>query len=549
MKLKLFLSVAFLICSHLLSAQNTVGLLKSEPGSHADGYLIMGPIAVNGAYLIDKCGNKVKSWTSAYGPGLTTILAPDGNLLRLGYVQNNFIDAGGIGGVIEKLDWDGNLLWKYQISDSTQSIHHDIIGLENGNVLVFAWSVVTSEEAIAQGRNPERVTPKMYSEKIMEIQPVGAEGGIVVWEWKVWDHLIQNFDNSKPNFGPVAANPQLINLNYQSSATNADWIHFNSIDYNPSLDQILVSCHNFNEIWIIDHSTTTSEAAGHTGGNSGKGGDLLYRWGNPQAYNVDSATHLFGQHDAHWIKEGLPYANQIMVFNNGNGRTEGNYSTVEIINPPTNGFVYDSSLPYLPASPSWIYNANNEYNFYVAAVSGAEILPNSHVIITNGLQGNIFEIDSAGNKLWSYVNPVSRFGIVNQGQTPAQNQLFTTNYYPADFPGFIGRTFDPIALIENTNSLSDSCNGFVSANPLFSQSTGFEVFPNPSTGIFQVRLEGNPSAITINIVDGQGRTILESSENHPKSLTTIDLSQHPKGLYLARIRLNETEYSHKLLLE
>ncbi len=64
----------------------------------------------------------------------------------------------------------------------------------------------------------------------------------------------------------------------------ADWLHTNSVDYNEEFDQIVVSVRHFSEIWVIDHSTTTAEAAGHSGGNSGKGGDLLYRWGNPEAY-------------------------------------------------------------------------------------------------------------------------------------------------------------------------------------------------------------------------------------------------------------------------
>lgn len=60
----------------------------------------------------------------------------------------------------------------------------------------------------------------------------------------------------------------------------------NGIDYNPVLDQIALSTHNLNEWYIIDHSTTTAEAATSSGGNSGKGGDLLYRWGNPAAYQA-----------------------------------------------------------------------------------------------------------------------------------------------------------------------------------------------------------------------------------------------------------------------
>ena len=78
----------------------------------------------------------------------------------------------------------------------------------------------------------------------------------------------------------------IISPNVGNAAPGADWLHTNAIAYNPQRDEIALSVLGNNEIWIIDHSTTTEEARGSTGGNSGKGGDILYRWGNPIAHRA-----------------------------------------------------------------------------------------------------------------------------------------------------------------------------------------------------------------------------------------------------------------------
>src|SRR5262249_27826045 len=157
----------------------------------------------------------------------------------------------------------------------------------------------------------------LIPDAIFEVQPSGKTTGKVVWEWRAWDHLIQDHDATKANYGDVGAHPELIDVNFGDGAlaaivakpeelaklraigsvgpatpggrrapVKADWLHCNSVAYNPDLDQVLVSCPEFNEIWVIDHSTTKDEASGHKGGRSGKGGDLLYRWGNPRAHRA-----------------------------------------------------------------------------------------------------------------------------------------------------------------------------------------------------------------------------------------------------------------------
>jgi hypothetical protein len=540
--------LTFFIAS-TLNSQTTVGLIQHNPGTLDDGFVLFAPTRSNTTYLIDRCGKEVKSWTSTYNPGLSCYLLSDGTLLRTGVVQSQSFNAGGHGGVIEKIDWNGNVIWTYFISDATNWQHHDVKALPNGNILVIAWESKTNTQAIAKGRNPLLVPTTLWSEQILEIQPTGATGGNVVWEWHLWDHLIQDFDNTKPDFGAVNTNPQLLNINYNATAGNSDWIHLNSIDYNVALDQILVSSRVLNEIWVIDHSTSSAEAASHSGGNSGNGGDFLFRWGNPLAYNTGTSTQFFGQHNAQWIQTGLPYENQIMVFNNGNGRTGGNYSTIEIINPPVDGFNYTSSLPYLPATTSWIYNDGNPNNFYAQLTSGCQQLSNGNVLFCNGPKGTFKEISASGSILWEYINPVSVTGILTQGTTAASNAAFRCTFYPSSYSGFNNQLFSSPTIIENSNSVSSTCTLSTTIDEETLGEEAVFVYPNPAKEFISVEFSGlSDENISIEIIDVFGKVVQKENRKNENGIFNLNVRSLAAGYYLLKISSGYSVIQKKIII-
>lgn len=540
--------LTFFIAS-TLNSQTSVGLIQHNPGTLDDGFVLFAPTRSNTTYLIDRCGKEVKSWTSTYNPGLSCYLLSDGTLLRTGVVQSQSFNAGGHGGVIEKIDWNGNVIWTYFISDATNWQHHDVKALPNGNILVIAWESKTNTQAIAKGRNPLLVPTTLWSEQILEIQPTGATGGNIVWEWHLWDHLIQDFDNTKPDFGAVNTNPQLLNINYNATAGNSDWIHLNSIDYNVALDQILVSSRVLNEIWVIDHSTSSAEAASHSGGNSGNGGDFLFRWGNPLAYNTGTSTQFFGQHNAQWIQTGLPYENHIMVFNNGNGRTGGNYSTIEIINPPVDGFNYTSSLPYLPATTSWIYNDGNPNNFYAQLTSGCQQLSNGNVLFCNGPKGTFKEISASGSILWEYINPVSVTGILTQGTTAASNAAFRCTFYPSSYSGFNNQLFSSPTIIENSNSVSSSCTLSTTIDEETLGEEAVFVYPNPTKEFINVEFSGlSDENISIEIIDVFGKVVQKENRKNENGIFNLNVRSLAAGYYLLKISSGYSVIQKKIII-
>ena len=299
-------------------------------------------------------------------------------------------------------------------------------------------------------------------------EPDGANGARVVWEWHIWDHLIQNVDPALPNYGNPAEQPGRIDINGDSvGQANApgnptqDVFHVNSVAYNVNLDQIIISVPNFNEVWVIDHSTTTAEAAGTTGGRFGRGGELLYRWGNPQVYGRGTAADrkLGFQHDARWIPEGFPGAGNLMIFSNrspadaggaggaGGGRGGGfggfgggfgGRTEVLELTPPVDErgrYRLDDGAPFGPAEPVWKYSADD---FNATFISGASRLANGNTLITAGPQGRLFEVDSTGKIVWEYWSPYGPNTDVLGASAQSPYAVFRAIRIPPDHPGLAG---------------------------------------------------------------------------------------------------------------
>ncbi len=425
----LVFTLFFIIGSHLLPFSDAITIEKDEikKSSIAPGQILYSPMLSNTAYLIDEYGNVNHTWHSSYNPGCATYMLENGTILRT--TRRATVPFGGVGGGLQKITWDNNIIWDFTYYTSDVLSHHDVEPLPNGNVLMIAWEDYTLNEAYQAGRDPNFMQGSyLMADHIIEVQQTGPTTGDIVWEWHAWDHLIQDYDPAKDNYGVVGDHPELIDINFGSSQT--DWMHTNSIDYHEEFDQILISVHNFNEVWVIDHSTTTQQAASHTGGNSGKGGDVLYRWGNPRAYDHGTSANqkLYGQHDATWVKPGRPGEGNIMVFNNGQGRPQGRYSSVDEIIPPVdqNGFyTYTPGTAYGPVSQVWIYTAGNPTSFYGSYLSGAERLPNGNTLVCNGPAGEFFEVTPEKVTVWEYTNPYPSY---------FNNNVFKIFYYIEDEP-------------------------------------------------------------------------------------------------------------------
>jgi hypothetical protein len=453
--------------------------LLTNTNAATPGYVLFSPTESATIYLIANDGNVVHTWENELG-GLSLYPEADGTMLR-GIRDPTILHfrQGGVGGGVQELAWDGSIVWEWRLGDQKRVSHHDIERLPNGNILVLGWEIKTPEQALEVGRQRAGIPEQgLMTEFILEIEQTRPRGAKVVWEWHVWDHLIQDHDESIAHYGKASEHPERLDINAGVDASaispqeleqlkalgyvdddadaedlKMDFLHANAVEYNAQLDQIAISVPTLGEIWIIDHSTTTEEARTSKGGRAGKGGDILYRWGNPSTYGRGDAsdTRLFFQHDVRWIPEGQERAGNLTIFNNGRDRPAGPFSSIDEIKPPLKPdgtYAITAGDAYGPTELAWI--AKLPPDRFAPFISGAERLKNGNTFVCAGTDGRLLELSPTGEIVWEYRNPFGGNLVMADGKPATAGAderpyaVFRATRIPADHAFLKDRTLKPL---------------------------------------------------------------------------------------------------------
>jgi hypothetical protein len=500
--------------SLLLSCVFTFVFAWSSFGQTFDGYALYNLQNQNTTYLIDKDQNIAHSWSSSVSCNYTVLLKPNGNIVRGGVYNGNQLTGAAIGGMVQEIDPSGTVVWEYIYSNADHCSHHDITLLDNGNVILTAWEVKTTSECTQAG--VDSPSTDQWPTHFIELQQNGSSADIV-WEWHMWDHMVQDHDGSKDNYGVVADHPELMDINLLSvsgggggpGGGGGDWFHVNGVDYNEDLDQLVFSSRFLSEIIIIDHSTSSAEAASHSGGNSGVGGDFIYRWGKPSNYGSAGAQTISeAVHDPRWIEDdGRPNGGYIQFFNNEGGT--GGSSVVDAIEAPESGFMYTmAGTSYGPSTYAW----RHECEANSTGQSSHNRMSNGNTFVNVSNQ-YMYEVDANDIVIWSY----------SQGPTKA----FRYECGDAGIIALLGT--DPCDLLSLSEETLD----------------GIQFYPNPSsTGVFIIDgVNVLDQDVLVSVVDIYGKVVFERS-----NAQEIDLSAMTNGVYFATLNFGDKSIVTKRLV-
>ena len=333
-------------------------------------------------YLINVYGEVVHMWPQAAAAGQYASLLPDGRLLYAGQSDKEIDVPPGDGGLLQIMDWDGNIEWSYE----NDFLHHDQEVLPDGNIAAIIYSKLPQDIADqVQGGLPgtELEDGSIWSDSIIEIDPDGN----IVNQIDAWDHLDPVEDPIHPD----------INRN--------EWTHANSMRYvesNPitGTEAYLISYRQISVVVLVDRET----------------GELIWKWGHDD---------LAQQHDARMLENG-----NVLIFDNGEDPKDTStghlvpHSRIVEVDPLTNEIVWTYLSPGLTA-----------WRFFSPLISGAHRTPNGNTLITEGMPGRLFEVTPEGETVWEYVSP---HGLPIEGAEPSmETWIFrATKYTPdeIDFP-------------------------------------------------------------------------------------------------------------------
>jgi hypothetical protein len=449
-------------------------LIYWDPDKACNGYTLMS------RYLIDMKGNVCHIFKSRGGE-----LKEDGTMYGAGGME------------FAKYDWDGNKLFDLEETRPEHHPHHDsnmIFNkkLNSETVIYISNKDLTHEQVIAAGADP--TWSQNYEGAQMDCLVERDQNNNVVWEWCMYDHLIQDRFPDKDNYvergKTIADYPGKMDINH-GKTVRRDWNHCNGFDYNPDNGHIVLDQVS-GEMWIIDHDGTfistardfatnpAAAAEANIAAAASDAGDFLWRFGDPAMYQQGDRPKINERdwslykghkqmgttHDAQWIRPGLPGAGNVMIYNNGAGMFESvPQSTVIEVNPYIAGIDEKTGKPIISDSyvnppdagyhmaggrrnqritsnqKVWEYR-NSEQSGMLSTNGGNCIrLWNGNTLASNKTHGNFVEVTPDGEVVWEYINPVCRTGvkkIIGPGDFDT-HPVGRAYRYPYDFPAFKGK--------------------------------------------------------------------------------------------------------------
>ena len=420
-------------------------------------------------FLTDIEGRVINTWPGYNMPRFLD----NGNLFDMGTID-------GKPGLIE-MDWDGNVVWKWQVPDSRPDIlaagrtalHHQKQRIFNKALNAYTNIVIMSKQltlvdALALGADPAKTRGDSVPDGILEIDMDGN----IIWEWWTMDHVIQNQFPDKLNYvgegKKISGYPGKIDMNWRNGVRR-DFVHFNSIDYNETLGHIAVNNSSGSEFWIIDHKGTfiPGDYEGSKAFAAGQKGDLLYRWGNPSRYGAGAEPsweygvsslgdqQIFFSHSIQWIPEGLKGAGNLLYFDNNALRPGTTFSRVLEINPykgPMKDGVYVPLMEagfdarHISKQIVWSYQSRDYTSFFSHYGSNMNRLPNGNTYVSASGGGQMFQVTAEGELVWEYINPCTIEGVkkIIIDPTPTDyNAAGFSMMYASDHPALKERDLTP----------------------------------------------------------------------------------------------------------
>jgi hypothetical protein len=322
------------------------------------GYTLYGTCGTAEVLLTNLNGDFVHRWDVDADRAR---LLPNGNLLVIHGSKWGLHRApwAELRSVVREYSWEGETVWEVPLPDDA---HHDIARLPNGNTLILYLTRIP-KETLREKLGPKFEDLDARSDVIVEVDREGQE----VWRWEAHNHLPLTECGIRPC-------PDLTRPAYRSGKKRFDWTHVNTVREIPPNKwfragdarfrpgNIIILPRNFWTTMIIDKETK----------------EVVWRFSGTEDHQIS------GGHESYMIEEGLPGAGNILIFDNGRVHRR---SAVLEVNPQTNEIV-------------WSYSNGKE--FFSGVAGAAQRLPNGNTLISEDTTGRIFEVNRAGETVWTH---------------------------------------------------------------------------------------------------------------------------------------------------